>query len=68
MAIAVQPRGRRYAERGPVGHVESHRRRQIVRCVMQAKAVAVAQAAVKFCSHRKVFPAESASIRTCRQG
>src|SRR5437588_11586517 len=67
MTIAVQARGRRYAKGWAARHVESYSRRQVMRGVMQAEAVAVAQPSVKLRSCCKVFPAEAARVRTCRQ-
>ena len=67
MAVAVQPECRREAK-GPTGRkIPREARRQIVRCVVQAEAPAVAESAVHFHTRNEMLQAEVAAVRRSLQ-
>src|SRR5207302_5756342 len=67
VAVGVQAYPRRSFEYWSVRHAEVNYWRQIMRGVMQSKAVAVTQSAIKFRTHAEIFTAEAASVGTGQQ-
>src|SRR6516162_7469494 len=63
MAVAVQPEGRLNAKRPSGRKIPSQTRRQILRCVVQAKARAVTESAVHLEARNEVLRAEVAPVR-----
>ena len=67
MTVVIQPDCWRKLESRTSGRAKADDRREVMRGIFQAKAVAVTQSTIHFGAGREVLTAEGACVRSCRQ-